>query len=189
MSKQAALMPQIRPHPLPEHALLRKYANGSAYTDCFVTDISASVSHAAYVEAFYTTAVFKLERLLLAWLVSRPSTDAQARRLAVGELDSFAAWDVEARSVNQLLMCDFQGRTRSWLMVAPVDGGGATTTRLYFGSAVVPSVNQATGEAGLGFAFRALLGFHKVYSRVLLSAASSRLARSTFETPERTREK
>ena len=173
-------MPAIRTHPLPEHALLRKYANGNAYTDCYITDIPAPVSHAAYVEAFYTTAVFKLERLLLAWFVSRPSSDAQARRLAVGELNSFAAWNVEARSVDQLLMCDFQGRTRSWLMVAPVQSGGSTTTRLYFGSAVVPPVNKATGQAGLGIVFRALLGFHKVYSRVLLSSASSRLARSTF---------
>jgi hypothetical protein len=173
-------MPAIRSHPLPGHALLGKYANGNAYTDCYITEIPASVSHAAYVEAFYTTAVFKLERLLLAWFVSRPSSDAQARRLAAGELNSFAAWDVEARSVNQLLMCDFQGRTRSWLMVAPVQSGGSTSTRLYFGSAVVPSVNKA-GDAGLGFAFRALLGFHKVYSRVLLSAASSRLARSTID--------
>jgi hypothetical protein len=174
-------MPPIQPHPLPEHALLRKYADGSSYTDCYITEIPAPVSHAAYVEAFYTTAVFKLERLLLAWFVSRPSSDAQARRLAAGELDSFAAWDVEARSVNQLLMCDFQGRTRSWLMVAPVQSGGPATTRLYFGSAVVPSVNRATTHAGLGTAFRVLLGFHKVYSRILLSAARSRLMRSTFD--------
>jgi len=170
-------MPSIRPHPLPEHALLRKYANGGAYTDCYITDIPKAISHAAYVEAFYTTAVFKLERLLLAWFVSRPSSDEQARRLSAGELNSFAAWDVEARGVNQLLMCDFQGRTRSWLMVAPAQSAGLTSTRLYFGSAVVPSENKSTRHAGLGITFRALLGFHKVYSRVLLSAASSRLAR------------
>jgi hypothetical protein len=30
----------------------------------------------------------------------------------------------------------------------------------------------------MGFAFRALLGFHKLYSRVLLRAAVARLARS-----------
>jgi hypothetical protein len=170
-------MPPIRQHPLPENALLRKYANEGAYTDCYSTEISAHVTHAAYVEAFYTTAVFKLERLILAWFVSRPSSDAQARRLAAGELDAFAAWSVEARSVNQLLMCDFQGRTRSWLMVAPVEGGGPVATRLYFGSAIVPTVNKA-GHVGLSSTFRVLLGFHKVYSRVLLSAASSRLLRT-----------
>jgi len=170
----------IRQHLLPEDALLVKYANAGAYTDCYITEIPASVTHAAYVEAFYTTAVFKLERLILAWFVSRPSSDAQARRLAAGELDSFAAWTVEARSVNQLLMCDFQGRTRSWLMVAPVQGGGPAATRLYFGSAVVPTVNKATGHADLGATYRALLGFHKLYSRVLLSAARSRLLRTAW---------
>jgi hypothetical protein len=169
-------MTPIRSHPLPEHALLRKYADGKAYTDCYVTESPARVSHAEFVEAFYTTAVFKLERLLLAWFVSRPSSDEQARRLAAGELDSFAAWTVEARSVDQLLMCDFQRRTRSWFMVAPVQSGGSTSTRLYFGSAVVPAASNATGHGGLGITFRALLGFHKIYSRVLLSAARSRLS-------------
>ena len=163
----------IRPHPLPAQALLAKYARGGAYTDCYATEMAASVSHAEFVEAFYTTALFKIEALLLAWFVAKPSSDAHARQLAAGERDAFAAWSVEARSVDQLLLSDFQGRTRSWLMVAPIPGG----TRLYFGSAVVPTVNKATGQARMGFAFRALLGFHKLYSRALLSAARSRLAR------------
>ena len=30
-------------------------------------------------------------------------------------------WDVEARGENQLLMCVFQRRTRSWLMVVPLE--------------------------------------------------------------------
>jgi hypothetical protein len=74
-----------------------------------------SVSQAQYVSAFYTTFVFKLERLILKWTVSKPSTDAQVKRLADGSIDSFAAWMVEARSQNQLLMCDYQRLTRSWL--------------------------------------------------------------------------
>lgn len=167
--------------PLPERALLGRYAKAGAYTDCYATEVPGPVSHAEYVEAFYTTAVFKLERLILAWFASKPSSDAQAKQLAAGALDSFAAWVVEARSDDQLLMSDFQGRTRSWLMVAPVQGGGAPRTRLYFGSAVVPIVNRKSGQAGMGFAFRALLGFHKIYSRVLLSAACSRLARSRHQ--------
>jgi len=163
---------------VPQHALLGRYAHGGAYTDCYFTEVAGSVSHAEYVEAFYTTAVFRLERALLAWLVSKPSSDAQARQLAAGELNAFAAWRVEERSVDQLLMCDFKGHTRSWLMVAPVQSAGAPTTRLYFGSAVVPIVDKASGQERLGFVFRALLGFHKLYSRVLLRAACSRLERS-----------
>lgn len=171
-------MPPIQPCALPEQALLGKYARGRAYTDCYATEVAGSVSHAEYVEAFYTTAVFKLERFLLAWLVAKPSTDEQARQLAAGALASFAAWSVEERNADQLLMCDFQGRTRSWLMIESVQRGEVATTRLYFGSAVVPIRSRAAEKATLGFTFRALLGFHKLYSKVLLRAASSRVSRS-----------
>ncbi len=168
----------VRPCELPEGALLRKYLHAGAYADCYVTEVARSVSHAEYVEAFYTTVVFKIERLLLEWLVSRPSTDMEARQLACGALSSFAAWRVEGRGPDQLLLSDFTGRTRSWLMTAPVGNGGASpTTRLYFGSAVVPVVSARSGRATLGFTFRSLLGFHKLYSRVLLLAARSRLTR------------
>jgi hypothetical protein len=159
---------------LPAGALLRKYLNAGSYADCYVTELAAPVSHAAYVEAFYTTAVFGVERWLLARLVSRPSTNAQARALAGGTLDAFAAWTVEGRAANQLLMCDIAGRTRSWLMVAHNDAPGPQRTRLYFGSAVVPA-RRSGASSGLGLTFRALLGFHKLYSRVLLRAASARL--------------
>ena len=161
----------IRPVPLPERAFLQEYVRGGAYTDCYSTLVAAPTSQAAYVEAFYTTRLFKLERLLLAWFISRPSTDAQARALAKGELAAYAAWDVERRSGEQLLMRDLHGRTRSWLMSEP-EGAG---TRLYFGSAVVP-VKDAAGRPRMGAAYRLLLGFHKLYSRLLLGAAARRLA-------------
>lgn len=152
---------------LPADALLQRYREQGAYTDCFALDVPGHVAHAAFVEAFYTTSVFKLERLLLALFVSRPSNDAQARELADGDRERFAAWSVEARAPGQLLMCDFAGSTRSWLMAAPTQGGEGT--RLYFGSAVVRSSQ--------GGVFSALLGFHKLYSRILLRAAVSRLRR------------
>jgi hypothetical protein len=170
----SAIQGSISACEVPSSALLRKYVYEGAYTDCYVTGIGASVSQAEYVEAFYTTAVFKFERLILTWLASMPSSDSDARRLANAEIDSFAAWSVEERAPNQLLLRDFQHRTRSWLMVAPIESGEAGT-RLYFGSAVVP-VRRRSGEATLGFTFSALLGFHQLYSRILLRAARSRLA-------------
>lgn len=169
-------MNAIETRPLPDEALLAACRDAGSFTDCYSVDVHQVVSHAAYVESFYTSAVFKVERQLLAWFVSRPSTDLQAHALASGQLDAFSAWTVEGRSTNQLLLCDFQSRTRSWLMTSPVDLCGSPGTRLYFGSAVVPVVNRRTGEAGMGFVFRALLGFHKIYSRVLLRAALARLA-------------
>jgi hypothetical protein len=97
----------VRPHALPANALLVRYAPEGGYADSFVTDVPFPVSHADYVEAFYTTWLFKLERLVLL-LVAKPSTDAHARQLARGERTMFAAWSVEARAPDQLLVCDFQ---------------------------------------------------------------------------------
>ncbi len=166
-------MPSIRACELPKAALLRVYLDRGAYTDCYVTELPRPVAHAEYVEAFYTTAVFKLERLILAWLVARPSTDAEARSLASGQLKKFAAWEVEAREPDQLLLTDFQARTRSWLMTAPSTTG--QTTKLYFGSAIVPIVDRHSGRKRMGLPFEMLLGFHKLYSRVLLHSAVSRI--------------
>jgi hypothetical protein len=162
----------VQPCELPPDALLQRHRAAGAYADCYSTDIAHAVSHADYVEAFYTSAVFKLERLILRVFAARGSTDAQAAALALGECDVFAAWTVEGRAPNQLLLCDFTRRTRSWLMVMPLPSG----TRLFFGSAVVPVLDRRTGASHLGFGFSAVLRFHKLYSRVLLSAARSRLA-------------
>ena len=134
--------------------------------------IPRSVSHVDFVTAFYTTGLFKLERLILRWAVSRPSTDAEARELATRERDAFAAWTVEHRSENQLLMRDLYGRTRSWLMTAAEEGG----TRLYFGSAVLPTRSSTSKPPVMGVRFQALLGFHRLYSRLLLNAARRRLS-------------
>jgi hypothetical protein len=172
-------MPYIQP--LPALALLTKYANSGTYTDCFTTEIARTVSHAEFVEAFYTGGLFRVERFLLGVFISRPSTDLQARQLATGELSEFAAWRVEARAVDQLLMCAVDGRTRSWLMVSAADVPGRT--RLYFGSALLASVSPmdspaAEGKPRLGLVFRALLAFHTWYSRALLRAAAARLERN-----------
>jgi hypothetical protein len=159
---------------LPPDALPRMDRESGAYSDCYTTDVALPVSHAAYVEAFYTSWAFKLERLVLKWIVAKPSTDEEARRLSRGELDAFAAWKVDARARNQVLLVDFMRRTKSWLMVAPL---GAQHTRLYFGSVVMPA-RRKTGRPSMGPAFGALVPFHKVYSRVLLGAAAAKLTRS-----------
>lgn len=168
-------MAAVRPCPLPPDALLAKYSGAGGYVDCYTTALQRTISHAEFVEAFYTGSVFKVERLLLKLFLSKPATDVQARQLAAGELGHFSAWRVEGRATNQLLMCDIGGRTRSWLMVTPTSSGLGTW--LYFGSAVVPVKSRSTGEQRMGFVFAALLSFHKVYSRVLLASARSRLTR------------
>lgn len=155
---------------LPDVALLRSYADKGAYTDCFATNMPINAAFATYVEAFYTSAAFRPERLMLS-LIGKASNDSDVRRLAHDDAKTFAAWSVEARAPDQLLLCDFLSRTRSWLMVVPISGGG---TRLYFGSAVVP-VGVGAGAGRLGFPFNAMAPLHRAYSRVLLSGARSRV--------------
>ena len=168
-------MPPISSCQLPPGALLDLNVREGAYADCYVTEIAASISLAQYVEAFYTTNIFAVEQFLLGVFLSKPSNDAQARQLATGSIDNFAAWRVEARASNQLLLTDFTGRTRSWLMVAPHELSADTLTRLYFGSAVGAVTNRKTGGKSMGSAFHALLGFHRLYSRILLSSARAKL--------------
>ena len=146
---------------LPENAFLQRYID-VGHTDCYAVDVAQGVTLADFVTAFYTTWLFKLERAVLR-LVKRPSTDAEVAELAVGTCARFAAWDVEERAPDQILMRDMAGRTRSWLQVMPLD----SRTRLYFGSAVVPDKNSGK----MGFIFHALMGFHKLYSVMLLKAA------------------
>ena len=168
---------------LPDDALLQKYrhtpAGGTAstYTDCYGAHVSGNVSLADYVYAFYTSWLFRLERWILQCLVHKPSTDHAARELAGGVISQFAAWHVEARTSNQLLMCDFLYRTRSWFMAEALSEAGVSFTVLRFGSAVVPAVSKDSGKARTGLAYRVLLPFHRLYSRLLLRAALSRLRR------------
>jgi hypothetical protein len=159
---------------LPANALLERYVERGAFTDCFKTDLDQDIKFPSYVIAFYTTSLFRKERFILKWLVKRPSSDEDVRRLAAGEVSEFAAWSVEDRSENQLLLCDMHGRTRSWLMAAP-DAGRPGHTVLYFGSAVVPRRAPAGGTPKMGAGFFSLKGFHTWYSKALLAAARTRL--------------
>lgn len=167
-------MPRVASCQVPEGSLLAACRRDGAYADCYIAYIDRDVTQSQFVAAFYTTWVFRLERLILKWCVSKPSTDADARALAAGTANTFAAWRVEARGENEILLADFTGRTRSWLKTVPIVG---PRTRLYFGSAVIPVRSAATGQANLGRNFGLLLGFHKLYSRMLLTAARAKLSR------------
>lgn len=151
--------------PAPENSLIYPYTIAEGhYTDAFQTDAPTGADLPCLIEAFYTSPVFKAERLVLALSGAR-STDEQASDLARDGAQKFAIWQVEARGADEILMD--AGRTKSWLMVR----GG----HLWFGSVVVPVMQR--GKLTLGPVFYSLLQAHKVYSRVLLGAAARRLAR------------
>ena len=158
----------IEKGPVSVNTLLESYLTRGAYVDAYTTELPGQVTLPEYLFAFYTTPLFKLERMILKLVISRPSTDAQARAIAEGKIDQFAAWTVEARREDEILMCDLVERTRSWFMVVPAKDA---RTRLYFGSAVVP----AAGKARLEFGFRALLRFHQFYSVLLLWSARRKI--------------
>ena len=64
---------------LPDGALLgSRRQRGRLYRLLHDRHLQAQCRTAQYVTAFYTTWVFKLERLILKWAVSRPSTDTHA---------------------------------------------------------------------------------------------------------------
>lgn len=169
---------RVRPCDLPEDALLQAYRRTGAYTDSFVAQLPVSVPFSDYVSAFYTTALFKLERLILEWAVARPSSDSQAAQLAAGTLDQFAAWILEQRDDQQMLLTDYRGRTRSWLMTRQISAPAGPHTRLYFGSAVVPQARTAPQAVLRRPASRVLLGFHRAYSRMLLKAAAEQVLKT-----------
>lgn len=168
-------MSAIQVGKLPEEALPIKYARNDAYTDCFYIDIFRKVSLEEYIEAFYTTPLIKVERTVLSLLARKPSTDENAKQLSIGQNNQFAAWTVECRLSNQILLCDFTKKTRSWLMVNDRINTKTAVTRLYFGSVVVPKSVSKVGQPSFGFLFHVLYRFHYMYSGALLKAAFTRL--------------
>ena len=178
--KITSTMTTIQPCDVPLSSLLRKYKDGSGFADCYVAEAPGVVSQEVFIQAVYTSPLSKIERIVLRYLASKPATNADAKALAVGTADKFSAWRVEARSSSELLLADFTGRTRSWLMAMPVRDAAKRAsqqprTLLYFGSAVLPISNHGTQTQSMGWVFHALLGFHQLYSRLLLRAATRRV--------------
>ncbi len=159
--------------------MLKRYEHDRSYIDCYYMDLPRAISIDEYVSAFYTTTLFKVERCILALAAGRRSTDAGAQKLALGLVSDFAIWSVEDRAIHELLLRDVLGRTRSWLMVKLSGTSDSISTRLYFGSAVMPKSRPTTGKASFGFAFHALYGFHHMYTKALMRAARTKLLRAT----------
>ena len=166
---------------VPDDALLKTYRGGvrpefwGAYGDCFAVSVDRIVSLTDFVFAFYTSPVFRIERMILRVFLRARSTDGQARAVAEGSKASFAVWYVGKRTATQLLMCDRYGRTRSWFRVVPLDGG---RTLLQFGSAIAAARVGQTGARSISKAFPLLLHFHVLYSQVLLHSAKHGVERT-----------
>jgi hypothetical protein len=159
--------------PAPKHSLIAPFARlPGHYTDAFATDVSGDIDLSDFIRAFYTTPLFRAERGVLT-LAGTGGSDSEVERLADGTGERFAAWTVEARRDDEILLADISGRTKSWLAVAEKGAG----TRLRFGSVIVPT--DRGGGPSLGPFVTALIGPHRVYSRALLAAAARRITAAT----------
>jgi len=147
-------------------------ARWKKYQDCFRVCLSRNVTLEQFVFAFYTSWLFKVERGLLRLFLRISSSDSDAVALTQGTRSTFAAWYVGMRTPTELLMCDRYEQTRSWFRVEPLPEGGS---ELYFGTAVAG--RSRGGVLSMSPMFRALLGFHVIYSRLLLHAARRSLLR------------
>ena len=153
--------------PVPKDALLQVYVgHETSYTDCFEVMSPHAVTLPELIIAFYTTWLFRLERVVLSVLLRRWVRDTDAQALAQGS-DRFAAWQVEGREEMQILLADGVGHTRSYLAVSGKEGGA---TRLVFGSAVIAPEGRELGRM-----VRLLIPLHRFYSKALLRLAERKL--------------
>ncbi|MEY3136794.1 MAG: hypothetical protein RL580_526, partial [Pseudomonadota bacterium] len=68
--------------PVPADTLLHQLRQAGYFTDCFTTVVPRAVTLPQFVEAFFTTPLFKAERLVLRLLLRQRTTDRQAYELA-----------------------------------------------------------------------------------------------------------
>lgn len=164
-------MAKIESIAVPPDSLLAGFGPPSAYRDCFRREVPGEVSLEQLIERFYCSTVFRPERIVLG-LIGKGASNADAESLARGVTERFAAWTVVkrrdptrsssgaiAQQGGEILLQDFRGTTASWLSVQPRE----RTTLLLFGSWV--------GEPDRGIV-KALMPFHRWYSRVLLRGAT-----------------
>ncbi len=174
-----------RQSPLPEGSFLARYLDREgAYTDCFRVDVPGGPDLPAYIETFFDSWVFRLERRVLTLAGKGPATRKTVEALAHQDAQRFAAWIVRERDDSQILMEVPRTPIRTWLRVLPSDEQPGHV-RLYFGSALVPPHRTDGAPARLGPLFRWTTGLHKLYSHILLDAAARDWKRSAV-TPQTT---
>lgn len=166
-------MSRIDHIPLPTDAFLARFqSQKGAHTDCYAIAVPRQVDLNSFVATFFDTWVFRLERKLLGLFARKHSTQEDVKALASGASETLALWRLVERNEDQILLAVGNGPIRSWLMREETDVG----TKLYFGSALLAATQDRRGHPSIGFFAKALMGFHQLYSRILLSAAARKLS-------------
>lgn len=146
-------------------------ARDETHLDCFVADIDGAWSLEQFVGVFYRTWLFRAERFVLKHVMRLPSTDSDLESLLDGNQEKFAAWSIERRTANELLMCDIASKTKSWFMVTQTGDSAKQRTLVHFGTVVVATPDRRSGEPKLGTLFRLFMPLHLLYARSLLLVA------------------
>lgn len=162
-------MALVRSGTIPTTSLLYEYETvKGGYCDCYVVDTQGDANLQNYISVFFETWIFKLELKLLSLFGLNRDRPDQVKQLAEGCVKTFAAWKVEGRTENDLLLAVGTGPIRTWLRV---EAHSENAVRFYFGSALLPLRTDRNGHPRLDAISMVLLPFHKLYSRILLRAA------------------
>eukprot|EP00892_Ulva_mutabilis_P011547 jgi/Ulvmu1/8765/UM048_0020.1 len=149
------------------------------YTDCYTTPIcrqSRIVSHAGAVDAlckaFFRSWPMKAELWLLSLSGSDSPTDDEIVRTQFAEEDSVSVFRVALRGPGEILFDSYQTFAFTWMSVYKDSDGYISEVK--FGSALT-----GAGYRGVPLQtymiYQALMPFHYLYSRVLLSQAAKQL--------------
>lgn len=110
-------MVQVIATTLPKSACLNDYEHhAGVYTDCFQTELPKGGTLESYINAFFNTWLFRIERMILSTAAKKPVSDEDIARLAQGTSNTMSAWQVERRDADQILLEVPQPPIRTWLM-------------------------------------------------------------------------
>lgn len=170
------MKPRVARIPVPDGSLMAQFRDmPGCQADAYQGQVTGPVTLGDHIAVFFDTPPFRLERLLLRVFAGRATSAADVAALADGRAARFAIWQVVDRTETEIMLAVDRSRIRTWLAVVPPPAGVDQPTMLQFGSAVLPISVSADGKGRIGFLFRALTGFHDLYSRLLLRAAISKL--------------
>ena len=165
-------MPQITSTALPDTAFLARYeAQPDTHTDCYHARVAKHVPLERFINAFFNSWLFRIERLILKLSLTKPATDQDIANLANGTSNNMAAWRIEERDDDQILLEVPDTPIRTW----PMREDAGDHTNLYFGSAILPMRTDKNGKPAMGHIFIMLMGFHQIYARALLYLAKRAL--------------
>lgn len=166
-------MHKITAATIPDQSFMQTYRDmPGCHSDAFKATVNFPVKIEDLVSAFFTSAAFLPERILIKLFTRKDASLEQATKLASGSSDKFALWRTEQRSETEILLAVGSGPIKSWFLIRPEPGNQTT---LFFGSAVLPQGTSKDGIPEVSFTIKTLEGFHNFYSRFLLKSALKKL--------------